>query len=205
MLAQGKRRQIPWNCESKAISTVWLLGFTRRSCGSQKKFLWPHLARKQLVLLFDYGGHLQEKYRLGRIWNCTLAELALLHVSFPTSSPSGDQVLQIIQQLYCISGPKMEEMSENSLKVPCLIQAVLGRLLKCGCTCANRPWVGWSSSGIAKEQNMMPLLHSHAFPHSQQHCMWFQYGKKGQGPLTPAWTCLLLVQQEMLWDLCSIS
>lgn len=140
MLAQGKRRKFPWNCASKAISTAWLLGKT----GSQKRLLWPYLAGEELMMLFNYGGHLQGKHMLDRIWNCTLAGLALVHVSFPTSSLSGDQVLQIFQQLYCLSSPEMEEMSENNLKVPCLLQAVLGLLLRCGCTCANLPWVGWS-------------------------------------------------------------
>lgn len=62
-----------------------------------------------------------------------------ISIVLPTSSPSGDQVLQLFQQLYCISSPKMEEISKSNLKVSCWLQAVLGLLLKCGCTWANLP------------------------------------------------------------------
>lgn len=102
-----------------------------------------------LILEVTYKDNTQVIYTLGRIWTCILAGLALLDVTFPTTSPSGDQVLQSFQQVYFISNPKMEEMSENSLKSPRLLQAVLGPLLRCGCTCASLPWGDWSWSGIA--------------------------------------------------------
>lgn len=206
MLAQGKKRKFPWNCGSEAIGTVWLLGFTRRNCGSQKRLLWPYLAREQLVLLFGYGGHLQGKHMLGRIWNCTLAALALLHVSFPTSSPSRDQVLQTFQQIFCISGPEIEVMSENSLKVPCLLQA----------WAASQGWMHLCKSALGRlevirdcqgaEHDLFASLTCipphppalHVLPVRQERA-------RQRCPHTSVWSCLLLVQQEMLWDLCSTS
>lgn len=72
-----------------------------------------------------------------RIGNDVLAGLVLLDASFPTTSPSGDKVLQSVRQVHPVSSHEMEQRGENSLKSPCLLRAVLGPLFRCGCTCAN--------------------------------------------------------------------
>lgn len=95
----------------------------------------------------DYGGHARGSFASekmpDRIWNEVLAGLVLLDASFPTTSPSGDKVLRSVHQVHLTSSHEMQQRGESSLKSPCLLRAVLGPLLTCGCTCANLHWVNW--------------------------------------------------------------
>ena len=137
-------------------------------------------------------------------------------MSFPTASPSGDQVLQSFQQVYFISNPKKEEMSKNSLKIPCSLQAVLGPLLRCGCTCANLlEWTGANPGFCSSRTGCLCFAHSRSTvcispAPAAMHLapVWQERASKAELPSLSALLgdgCLLLVQQEMLWKLCSFS
>lgn len=99
-------------------------------------------------------------------------------------------------------------MGENSLKVPCLLQ---------GCPwAASQVWMHLCKSALsgleliwdcqgAEHDAFASLICISPHPPALHMVPVWQERARQKWPLTPAWSCLLPVQQEMLWDLCSSS
>lgn len=104
--AKGLREECTLHCWQREISMElrirdhWyhLVGFVYKGKLFQQgsgscKLMWQE-SSSCCCLVTEVTHNTQVIYVLGRIWNCVPAGLALLDVPFPTTSPSGDRVLQ---------------------------------------------------------------------------------------------------------------
>lgn len=220
VLAQGKKCDFLGTMDLTTSVTSGCLGLWE-TVKAWKRLLWTYLVKGQLLLCLimevTHVGHLHQKKMPDRIWNEVLAGLELLDASFPTTSPSGDKVLRSVHQVHLMSSHEMHQRGESSLKSPCLLRAVLGPLLTCGCTCANLHWVNWLiQDRVEAEHDSFILMtysggtiHISPYPASV-HVIPVWQGRACKAELPPPsaqlWEGRLLpLQQEVLWNLCGSS